>query len=70
MDVTNNPTLSSALLTRADAARELATSERHVRRMTEDGRLPSVRLGGLVRIRSADLDLFISTLGTKDTNGR
>ena len=57
---TNSPT--PVLLTRDDVALLLSTSDRHVRRLIEDGRLPSVRLGGKVRIHTHQLDEFVEQL--------
>jgi excisionase family DNA binding protein len=57
---TNSPT--PVLLTRDDVALLLSTSDRHVRRLIEDGRLPSVRLGGKVRIHTRQLDEFVERL--------
>jgi excisionase family DNA binding protein len=59
---TNQATPPHRLLTRAEVAEHLATTERHVRRLTEDGRMRSVRLGGKVRIHSSHLDEFLDQL--------
>jgi excisionase family DNA binding protein len=61
-----DPTPPQLLLTRADVAQQLATSIRHVRRLIEEGRLPSVRLGGLVRVRVDQLDEFVSDLTSRN----
>jgi len=47
------------LLTVRDAADRLACSPQLVYAMAADGRLPSVKVGVLVRISSEDLDQFI-----------
>jgi excisionase family DNA binding protein len=62
MNITDETSPSPVLLTRDDVARHLSTSDRHVRRLIEDGRIPSVRLGGLVRVRVDQLDEFVSDL--------
>jgi excisionase family DNA binding protein len=52
---------SSALLNIADAANRLCCSERFVRRLVQERRIPFVRLGGsLIRFVSADLDQWIA----------
>ena len=49
-----------ALLTYADAARELKTSIVTIRRMVRDDRLPAIRLSAtLVRIRREDVQKLI-----------
>jgi excisionase family DNA binding protein len=63
MTPTNDvPARPQLLLTRTEVAQQLATSTRHVRRLIEDGRLPSVRLGGLVRVHRDQLEEFVSSL--------
>jgi excisionase family DNA binding protein len=50
----------SRLLTIPEVAERLAVSERFVRRLLFDGRLPKVKVGGrLVRIDERDLEAFI-----------
>ena len=62
MDTTKTHTPEPLLLTRREVARLLSTSDRHVRHLTEDGRLPSVRLGGKVRVHQRQLDDFLDRL--------
>ena len=62
MKNTDNISQPPVLLTRDEVAQVLATSDRHVRRLIEDGRLPSVRLGGKVRIHTRQLDEFVDQL--------
>jgi excisionase family DNA binding protein len=47
------------ILTVADAARALSCSERTVEREIRDGRLPAIRVRGLVRIDPDDLRAYI-----------
>lgn len=47
-----------------DAARLLRCSARKVRRLVTDGELTAVRLGGLVRIRRADLNAYLAAAPT------
>lgn len=42
------------------AAEYLSVSERFVRRMVSEGRVPVVKLGKHVRVRRADLDAYIA----------
>ena len=53
------PTIAPVLLTPAEAARVLGTSERHLRRLRMDHGLVAVHLGGKVRYRLNDLLAFI-----------
>ena len=65
LKIVNNTSIPSpppVLLTRDDVAQRLSTTDRHVRRLIEDGRLPSVRLGGKVRIHQRQLDAFVARL--------
>ena len=49
------------IIDRHEVARLLGTSERHVRRLASDGRLPVVRIGGKVRYIEADvLDMIVA----------
>lgn len=52
---TTDPLAGRAALSVADAALALSISPRTVRRMIDDGRLPSVRLNRCVRIPAAAL---------------
>lgn len=47
------------LVTREQAAVILATTTRHIRRMAQDGRLPSLKIGGKQRFAAEDLSAFI-----------
>lgn len=53
-------TATPDLLTVPDAAEYLTVSERFIRRMVSEGRVPVVKLGKHVRIRRRDLDAYIS----------
>ncbi|MFN8721387.1 MAG: helix-turn-helix domain-containing protein [Rhodospirillales bacterium] len=57
---TSTPTASTPLLTLKAAAAHFDVHPRTVRRWIEAGDLAAVRIGSVVRIRSADLDAFIS----------
>ena len=48
-----------ALADRREAAALLGTTERHIRRLTAERRLPYVKVGGKVRFRVSDLVDFI-----------
>lgn len=48
-----------ALMTTAEAARELATSTTTIRRMYHRGELPAVRVGELLKFRRVDIDAYI-----------
>ncbi len=52
------------LLSVSTVANELSVSTKTVRRLIERGVLPCCRVGRLVRIRSADLEQFV-TSGTE-----
>lgn len=47
------------LMTSEEAAHYLATTTRHMRRLTLERRIPHVKLGSKVRFRRDDLDTFI-----------
>lgn len=42
-----------------DAATQLGTTVRHLRRLVHERRIPFVKVGRLVRFRQADLDAWI-----------
>ena len=52
-------TSPTMLLTKKQAGRELAISERTVHDLIKQGLLPAVRFGGNVRITREDLQAFI-----------
>ena len=52
---------NSGLLDWAGAARELATSERHVRLLWSERRISAVKIGRLVRFRPEDIARFIES---------
>lgn len=54
------------LLTLAEVADRLRVSESTVKRLKDDGRLPTVNLGRSVRVRPADLAAFVDTLETSE----
>jgi excisionase family DNA binding protein len=55
------------LMTYATAARRLAISDKALRRLTTSGQIPTVKVGGLVRIAEADLQAFVETLDRRRT---
>jgi excisionase family DNA binding protein len=56
------PTLDHRrLLTRAEAADYLATTERHVRELWARRAIPAVRVGSLIRFDPCDLDAWIES---------
>lgn len=60
---TNEPTEQTGhgqLLTVADVARFLNTTERMARRIFDERRVPVVKVGRHVRIRPEDLDAYLS----------
>ena len=54
------PASTSSLLTTGEGAKYLRLSERAIRAMAADGRLPAVRMGRSVRFLIPDLDGFIA----------
>lgn len=57
---TQHPELASVeLLTPYDVAARLKIGKSQAYRLVETGEIPAVRIGRLVRIRTADLHLFI-----------
>lgn len=48
------------LLSLADVARITDTSERFARRLIQERRLPTVKVGRYVRVRPADLEAYLS----------
>jgi excisionase family DNA binding protein len=48
-----------------DTATVLACSVRQVKRLVADGVLPTVRVRGLVRIRTSDIDAYIAGAGRR-----
>lgn len=57
--------IEPALLDYGDAAKYLATSERHIRRLWEYGQISGVKVGKLTRFRKADLDKYIEDHAVK-----
>lgn len=56
---------ASLYLTIAEAAEQLRMTDRGLRKMIADGRLPAYRVGGrALRIRRADLDLITERVPT------
>ncbi len=49
------------LITASEAAERLGCTEKMVRKMANDGRLPSVKVGALLRFRPLDIDAFVAT---------
>lgn len=63
---------SEPLLTLRDIAEITGTSERMARRLIEERRLPTVKIGRHVRVRRGDLTAFIeaNTRPAVDSGGR
>ncbi len=55
--------MRSVLLTIGEVAAQFKCSERTVERWTEAGRLPVVKVGGLVRYRQEDVDKLATPEG-------
>ena len=53
----------SSLLTKAQAAAYLGTTERHVQRLWNERRIPAVKVGRKVRFRIRDLEAWIEAHG-------
>ncbi len=47
------------LITAYETAERLGCTEKMVRKMARDGRLPSVKVGALLRFRPADIEAFV-----------
>lgn len=62
----NTPSSTETLLTVRQAAEFLRLSQRTVRRMIADGRLPAMRIGRSIRISRAAYNQFVAT--TSDAN--
>ena len=58
--MTATTTTTPELLAVPEASEYLNVSERFIRRMVSEGRVPIVKLGKLVRFRRADLDTYIA----------
>lgn len=52
-------TTTNHLIPAADAAERLGCTEKMIRKMAWDGRLPFVKVGSLLRFRPEDLESFI-----------
>lgn len=52
-------TTTNHLIPAADAAERLGCTEKMIRKMALDGRLPFVKVGSLLRFRPEDLESFI-----------
>lgn len=65
------PELASGrvLLTLAAAGHALSVSERTIRRLISDGRLPAVRVGRAVRVRAVDVTAYADSLLPSATQG-
>lgn len=61
----DDQTVVPLLVDSAAAARRLGVSVRTLRRMTKDGRLPAVKVGGAVRFRLATLEQYAHDLEVK-----
>jgi excisionase family DNA binding protein len=56
----------AVLLKVTEAARELNVSRAKAWEWVRDGRLPSVKIDGILRIRQTDLDAFVEGLPIRD----
>ncbi|MGI6125320.1 MAG: helix-turn-helix domain-containing protein [Acetivibrionales bacterium] len=56
----NQQTATRKLINSRDAARYLCISERTLWQLSSDGKLPTVRIGRMVRFDVADLNEFIA----------
>ena len=45
----------------AEVAEDLRVSQKHVRRLMKDGRLPYYRIGRVIRIRRRDKEAFVQS---------
>jgi len=52
-------TTTNHLIPAADAAERLGCTDKMIRKMAGDGRLPYVKVGSLLRFRPEDLESFI-----------
>jgi len=68
MNATKDPA-PTMLLTKRQAGREMAVSERTVHDLIRQGLLPAVRFGGNVRITRNDLQAFIERQKTGGNHG-
>lgn len=70
MPISAAPTPADVLLWDVDtAARETGLTTRYVRRLIAERRIPTVKIGRLVRIRPVDLAAFIAD-STRPARGR
>lgn len=51
----------SPLLTLAETAAYLNTTERHIRRLRAESRIPFTKIGGKLRFKRRDLNAYIET---------
>ena len=51
----------SPLLTLSETAAYLNTTERHIRRLRAESRIPFTKIGGKLRFKRRDLDAYIET---------
>jgi excisionase family DNA binding protein len=59
--VTSPPTITPAVVTRADAAKYLAISIRLLDKLTAARQLRCVKIGRAIRFRTGDLDAFLQS---------
>lgn len=64
-DLAQSRVIDPMLLTYEEVATAMNCSTRHVKRLTADGSLTSVTVGGLTRVRVADLDAYVADLPAK-----
>lgn len=50
----------TTLIGRAAVAQRLGTTERHIRRLVNESRIPYVKVGGLVRFDQRDIEKWIA----------
>jgi excisionase family DNA binding protein len=60
---------TGSLRTRAETARQLHISERHLWKITASGELPAIKIGRTVRYAQQDIDAFIASRRTTKAEG-
>ena len=66
----NDQTRVPQLLSAKDIAERLSCSKRHAARILSCGEMPVVRLGGIVRVREADLAAYVKRHTTPTVGAR
>jgi len=58
--------MSDYLMTTDEVAKALRISKQSLSKMAQDGRLPSIRVGKLLRFRQCDVKQYVETGGDVD----